>query len=216
MKSVRLGLISTIAVAATLLAGCSDDEGSAAPAPAPVGESSSAAPSSEASASASEDAEPADTAPAGETATPGTEYKLGEKAVIAYKSGNNQGTIGISVNAIEKGTPEDLAPLDLGEKAKGQAPYFIRVTVTNEGGEDMAFTSSPRISGELPDGSMAGKVSIIGDFDKCPHDSAPKDFTSKGASYETCVLAVAPEASSVESARFSDEAYQDESLVWKA
>ncbi|OZM74438.1 hypothetical protein CFN78_04785 [Amycolatopsis antarctica] len=214
MKRARLGLIGTVAIAASLLAGCSDEEGAAAPpaappAPAPV----DAAPENESEAPASDSEE----APAGEAAAPGTEYSLGDKAVVPYKSGSNEGTIGITISAIEKGTPEDLAPLDLGDKAEGQVPYYIRVAISNEGGEDMAFTSAPRLTGQLPDGGMAGRVSIIGDFEKCQNESAPKDFTAKGASYETCVLAVAPEASSVDSVRFTEgDQYEDAALVWKA
>jgi len=215
MKSARLGLLGTVAVATTLLTGCADDGASPTLASAPA--SRTATSSTSPSIEPSEPASSSTTATTIATTVPGSALALGEKAVVNFKTGTNEGILGITVTAIEKGVHEDLAPLQLGEKANGQVPYYIRATVSNEGGDDMSFTPAPGLSGLLPDGTGAGRVSIIGDFEKCPNTSAPKDFNSKGTSYETCELAVAPEATSVASAAFDEgDQYQGAALTWKA
>ncbi|WIX81211.1 hypothetical protein QRX50_10820 [Amycolatopsis carbonis] len=140
----------------------------------------------------------------------GTKLKLGDKAIVPFKSEGKTGTIGVTVKSIDKGVEADLALLDLGDKAKGMTPYYVRVTVSNESGTDFSYTSLGLMNALLPDGSEAQGVSVIGTFDKCDSGDAGKAFTTKGATYDSCVLAVAPAGTTVTGASYNEGEYSDQ------
>ncbi|WP_051837346.1 hypothetical protein [Streptomyces sp. NRRL WC-3742] len=145
----------------------------------------------------------------------GTTAKIGQPIQFPYKYGKATGDISLTVTDITKGDPADLAPLKLGDKAKGQVPYYINYKVTNVGSTDMSFSSLTQVKGLLADGSEATEVSIIGTFAKCPHNSFPSGFTN-GKSVTSCVLALAPEASQVTGAEYWGDPYTlGKGLNWK-
>lgn len=148
----------------------------------------------------------------GDVTAPGTKFKVGERAVLPFEySSSKKGTIAVTVTAIEKGTEADMAAF--GEKAKGMTPYFIKMKVENVGGTDLSY-ASVRLDGVLEDGSGTGVV-LIGDIaGKCDKESAPKEFTTKGASFETCALS-ATKGAPVTAASFDEgDAYEDSPVVW--
>jgi hypothetical protein len=148
-------------------------------------------------------------------AKPGASFAIGQQANLQWKYGSSSGVIGVTITKIEKGNEADLAPLDLGDKAKGMVPYYVRATVTNVGGTDLSGTSPTEFSGTLPDGSKASEVNVIGTFDKCDSKSAPEDFKTKGASFQTCALMLASSTTSVTGAEWSEDPYGDQPVTWK-
>ncbi|UUU27984.1 hypothetical protein [Streptomyces sp. DSM 40750] len=193
------------------LSACSGDEGE------PVAQDSPAAsaPASSAPSSESPTADSGDdsAAPAeGDVTAPGTELKVGARAVLPFEyTSEKKGTIAVTVTAIEKGTEADMAAF--GEKAKGMTPYFIKMKVENVGGTDLAYASL-KLDGVLEGGAGTGVV-LIGDLPgKCDRESAPTEFTTKGASYETCALS-ATKSSPIVGASFDEgDAYRDSPVVW--
>lgn len=214
---------AVVAVLGLMLAGCGgDSEPSAAPTSETASGSPSASPSPSPSPSpsASSSAAPA---PEGGFTKQGTELKFGEKALVPFKSMGMLGTIGVTATEIKKGDPAELAPLKLGDQAAGLTPFYVNFVVTNESASDFKFTSLGLASGQLADGSRAQRVSVIGDFPPCDNSSAAKDFTTKGASYTTCVLTLAGGSSMVTAATytgltdsgFPDTDYGRDPIVWK-
>lgn len=202
MKHVRTTAPLAACAAALLLSACGGESGQAAPA-APTSAPTSAAPESSTAAAA----------PAGDVTKPGTELKLGERAVVPFKYGTaKSGTIAITVTAIEKGENADLAKY--GDKAKGITPYYLRATVENVDGADLAYSSvSLRALGS--DGRSTGVI-ITGSTDQCKSGTAGKDFTSAGAKFETCTLQGAREGAAVEAATFDKgDGYDKSPVVWK-
>lgn len=117
----------------------------------------------------------------------------------------------MTVTAIEKGTEADMAAF--GDKAKGMTPYFIKMKVENVGGTDLSYASL-KLDGVLEGGGGTGVVLIGGLPGKCDNETAPSDFTTKGASYETCALS-ATKTSPVTAAAFDEgDAYSDSPVVW--
>ncbi|MEU4803978.1 hypothetical protein [Actinosynnema sp. NPDC023587] len=152
--------------------------------------------------------------PAGDVTEPGTKLKVGDRAVVPYKYGTDKtGTIAITVTAIEEGSNADLAKF--GDKAKGITPVYIRVTVENVGGTDLAYSSlSLRALGA--DGKGTGVI-ISGDTAQCESESAGKDFTTAGAKYETCVLQGTREGTKAPSASYDKgDGYDKSPLVWQS
>ncbi|MFI1223810.1 MULTISPECIES: hypothetical protein [unclassified Streptomyces] len=194
------------------LSGCNGDDGEpaakespASSAPAPT----SSAPSSESPTDDSGD----DAAPAtGDVTAPGTELKVGDRAVLPFEyTSDKKGTIAITVTAIEKGAESDMAAF--GDKAKGMTPYFIKMKVENVGGTDLSYASL-KLDGALEGGAGTGVV-LIGDLPgKCDRETAPREFTTKGASYETCSL-TATKTAPIAAAEFDEgDAYSDSPVVW--
>lgn len=209
-----------VALLGLMLAGCGGDS---TPSAAPTSETASASPSASPSPSPSASPSAAPAVAVGDFTEQGTELKFGEKALVPAKSEGVSGAIGVAVQGIKKGAPTDLEPLKLGDRAAGLTPYYITVVVTNESGTNLAFTSLGLTSGLLADGTSAQSVSVTGDFPPCDNESAAKDFTTKGASYTTCRVALAAGSSMVTAAKYSagnDEKfpgteYGRDPIVWK-
>lgn len=150
----------------------------------------------------------------------GTKLKIGEIATIPYDYAKKTATLKVAVEKIEKGTEADLAPLQLGDKAKGMTPFYVRVSITGGAkANDMAFSSLSGIHGLLADGSLATPVYVMGSFDRCSDDSFPKDF-AEGKTVQSCYVFVASGSAQVTGAQWqasSKGPYSDTNtgLTWK-
>ncbi|UUV32773.1 hypothetical protein NQK81_04760 [Amycolatopsis roodepoortensis] len=206
MKFDRIALSATGCAAVLLLSACGGKEESGSPAPAP----SPAPTSAPASSPATSGTVPVSNADA---TAPGTELKVGERAVVPFKYGNDKsGTIAITVKAIELGPKEDLA--SYGEKAKGMTPVYIRMTVENVGGTDLTY-STVRMRAVGPNNKSTGVI-ITGETPNCQSESAKKDFKTAGATYETCELQAIRDGGEVGGAEFNDgDGYKDDPIIWK-
>lgn len=207
MHKGRIVFAAALATIALGLSACgSDDEGSAAP----DTQTSTSEPDKKTTPAEKNDG---DDAPAeGEVTAPGTELKVGDRAVLPYEyTSEKTGTIAVTVTAIEQGTEADMAAF--GEKAKGMTPYFIKLTVENVGGTDLSYASL-KLSGALDGGKGTGVV-LTGDIPgKCDHEGASAEFTTKGASYETCSLS-ATTGAPVTAASFDEgDEYSDSPVLW--
>ncbi|MGY6653368.1 hypothetical protein ACXIZN_14465 [Amycolatopsis sp. TRM77291] len=206
MKFDRIALSATGCAAVLLLSACGGKEEGGSPAPAP----SPAPTSAPASSPATSGTVPVSNADA---TAPGTELKVGERAVVPFKYGNDKsGTIAITVKAIELGPKEDLA--SYGEKAKGMTPVYIRMTVENVGGTDLTY-STVRMRAVGPNNKSTGVI-ITGETPNCQSESAKKDFKTAGATYETCELQAIRDGGEVGGAEFNDgDGYKDDPIIWK-
>jgi hypothetical protein len=210
----RIVFAAALATMGLAVSACTGDEGEPAAQDPPAASTPAApAPSSESPTADSGDAGDAGDAPAeGDVTAPGTELKVGDRAVVPFEyTSKKKGTIAITVTAIEKGAEADMAAF--GEKAKGMTPYFIRMKVENVGGTDLSYASL-KLDGVLEGGAGTGVV-LIGDIPgKCDRETAPTEFTTKGASYETCTL-TASTGKPVTAAEFDEgDAYGDSPVVW--
>ncbi|THA69967.1 hypothetical protein E6P78_11025 [Streptomyces sp. A0958] len=207
----RIGFAVALTALGLGLTACNDGEDSASAQDSP----SASAPASSAPSSKSPSADPSDdagAAPSGDVAAPGTKFKIGDRAVLPFKYGTKkEGTVAVTVTAIEKGTEADMAPF--GDKAKGMTPYYIRMKVENVGGTDLSYASL-RLRGNLEGGGPTGVI-LIGDLPgKCDSETAPRDFNTKGASYESCSLS-ATKTDPIAVASFEEgDAYSDSPVLW--
>lgn len=163
-------------------------------------------------------------ASSGDFTAPGTELGFGESATVPFVSDDVQGALEVTVTDVTKGKAADLAPLDLGDRVSGQTPYYVRISVKNASGSPFAFTSLGLANPILDDGEQAQKVSVIGDFAPCDSSDAGEDFTTAGASYETCELGLAGSGSEVVGLEYVGSPYEgyegapdysDDPIVWK-
>ncbi|MEV7911544.1 hypothetical protein [Streptomyces griseus] len=215
MHKRRIVLAASAVALGLGLSACNGDDGEPAAKETPAASASAPAssePSSESPTDDSGDGGNGGEAPAGDVTAPGTKLKVGDRAVVPFRYTNDkQGTIAVTVTAIEKGAESDMAAF--GDKAKGMTPYFIKMKVENVGGTDLSYASL-KLDGVLEGGAGTGVV-LMGDIPgKCDRETAPRDFTTKGASYETCSLA-ATKTTPVTGAEFDEgDTYSDSPVVW--
>ncbi|MEV7913954.1 hypothetical protein [Streptomyces griseus] len=218
MHKRRVVSAASLAVIGFALSACNGDDGESAAKESPAASASASASAPASSEPSSES--PADDsgndnggeAPAGDVTAPGTKLKTGDRAVLPFRyTSDKKGTIAITVTAIEKGAESDMAAF--GDKAKGMTPYFIKMKVENVGGTDLSYASL-KLDGVLDGGAGTGVI-LMGDIPgKCDRETAPRDFTTKGATYETCSLA-ATKTAPVTGAEYDEgDTYSDNPVVW--
>lgn len=200
--TVFLSALAAVAIAAT---GCGGGDEPAAKEKAPT----SAAPTES---SAAPDEKGSDAPTDAKVTEPGTELKLGDRAVVPFKSGDKTGTIAITVTAIEKGDTAAFRS-KFGERAKGIVPYYIRYTVENVDGSDLSYSTVPALGAVVAGGRSTGTV-VVGDLTGCERGKSGKDFTKAGAKYETCRLQAAREGVEVAGAEYDEDDYDDKPILW--
>lgn len=218
----KLTVLTALLATSTLaLSACGDDEpDSKGSDPTPEATTEATDPSTDASTGTTESTETGAETTGDETA-PGTELAFGEPAVVPFSSGDATGTVQVTVTGITQGSPADLEPLNLGDKAKGFVPYYIMLDVKGvSGSADLSsYSINESIEGTLPDGSEAQNISIIGTYAPCDGESFPSDF-SDGATFTTCVPYLAQESSEVSGARYAPNdgpyaSFDGKPVVWK-
>ncbi|MBK1787427.1 hypothetical protein [Prauserella cavernicola] len=214
MHKRRIVFAAMVATLGLGLSACGGDEEGSATAQDPPASSSASAPASESESADSEDGDDSGDGAASdeETTEPGTELAVGDRAVLPFEyTSDKKGTIAITVTAIEEGAESDMAAF--GDKAKGMKPYFIKMKVENVDGADLSYATL-KLNGVLEGGSGTGVV-LIGDIPgKCDNEGADNEFTTAGASYETCSL-TATTGAPVVGAQFDEgDAYSDNPVVW--
>ncbi|MFJ8754454.1 hypothetical protein ACIREO_34825 [Streptomyces sp. NPDC102441] len=215
MHKRRIVLAASLAIMGFALSACDgDEEGVAAQdSPSASASASASAPPSSETPAADDNSGDGGSAPAeGDVAEPGAKLKVGDRAVLPFEyTSDKKGTIALTVTAIEKGTEADMAAF--GDKAKGMTPYFIKMKVENVGGTDLSYASL-KLDGVLEGGAGTGVI-LMGDIPgKCDKESAPREFTTEGASYETCSLS-ATKTAPVTGAEFDEgDAYSNSPVVW--
>ncbi|MEU3273294.1 hypothetical protein ABZ639_20860 [Saccharomonospora sp. NPDC006951] len=147
---------------------------------------------------------------------PGTELAVGETAVLPFPDAPEPGgVVGVTVTAIEQGDPADIASF---EDSEGLVPYYLRVKVENLSGTDLSFAQIG-MRALTADGESTGAFATSGSVveGKCESQDAPPDFTSAGATFETCVLDAAEEGVEVTKAEFGNlPDYAEAPIIWTA
>jgi len=138
---------------------------------------------------------------------PGTKLAFNENAIVPFASEDQAGALGVAVTRVDVGTAAELASFELGDKVAGMTPYYVHVQVTNETGANFAYTSLGLTNATLADGEYAQDVTMISDFAPCDNASAPKEFTTKGAVYETCIVGLAGAGTSVTGMAYTGGTY---------
>ncbi len=152
----------------------------------------------------------------GSVAKAGDTFRLGQVASLPYRSGSKEGTVRVTVRAIQRGAVSDLRSLRIRSRTPG-VPYYIRAIVKNAGDTDLSFTSPRSMQGVLADGSPARSLLIIGSFPKCDSESFPSDST-KGRAFRTCFVALAPRGTAVTAARWVNTPFDgiDNYVTWRS
>jgi hypothetical protein len=164
---------------------------------------------------------------------PGTKLKVGEEATVGWIpfSEENSGTgphpgidVKATVVAIEKGSADDLANVEIEGAEESSIPYYVKVRVEAITGTEPPPDEEPYIAFDAVDdrGQEQGSVTFFGEFEPCKEEDMPRPFTD-GASYETCLTYLIPGGGSIEKVQWNDgptkgdelTPYYDEPIVWE-
>jgi hypothetical protein len=186
MKS-RLRLVALPLALALLLTACGgDDDGDAS-----AGETTSA--SSE-SPSAEESPSPADDG----MTEPGSELALGQNAKFTWQPrAGVSGIATLGVHRLDQVAIKDFSAFTLTPEQRQSTPYYVTVTVRNDGNTDLGGVMPPLY---LDNGSdvLQPPVAITSLYRPCPSRGLPKGFT-QGKNAKLCLVFLAPPKTRLES-----------------
>jgi hypothetical protein len=171
-----------------------------------------AEPEPEPSTEPTEEAEPeVNTETSGDVAAPGSEFKIGETAILPYTTAINRKdqNIEVTVIGIRKGSQDDFASLN----AKSQkqladvVPYYVELTI-KKGSPDvdeLAYNSvsSSQIGALDQDGDRVSPLLIFGTFEPCDSPSFGKEI-DQGETATLCVPFAGSSAMEVTSVTWHD------------
>ena len=154
----------------------------------------------------------------GDLTAPGSELALGTTAKVLYVTdAGDEVPLEVTVTAIDKGDPADMADFDLGEDA-GKVPWYVRLTVTNPTEVDLSDENITLGLEAYDDrNDQLGLLILVGDFPTCENDNAPAGF-SGGATYEVCEPYLVHPDGAVSAAFWNelDTDYFDAPVIWRA
>ncbi|WP_038513148.1 hypothetical protein [Amycolatopsis japonica] len=162
----------------------------------------------------------------GEAVKPGTKLKFGEQAIIPFYSHYAKGVIGLTVTVESVKAPDadiDGLPLKDEDKAKlrGKNFFFVREKLTNVDGSNMAEVYTPILSAKTKSGGWPGSLLGMGDADVtgCEDQNfAPKDFSTKGAVFESCRLHFGVASDPITSLSYTSQPYESadsRAVTWR-
>lgn len=162
----------------------------------------------------------------GEAVKPGTKLKFGEQAIIPFYSHYAKGVVGLTVTVESVKAPDadiDGLPLKDEDKAKlrGKNFFFVREKLTNVDGTNLAEVYAPTLSARTKSGGWPGSLLGMGNSDVagCEDEHfAPKDFSTKGAVFESCRLHFGVASDPITSLAYTSQPYESadsRAVTWR-
>jgi hypothetical protein len=137
--------------------------------------------------------EPAFSPPAGVTLTAGgTSLRVGEPATVAYRLGDRvTSAVRVTVAKVKKGTIDDFRFFSLDEQTKTAMPYYVTLSVRNEGPAGLGGAALPLYVVDSTDANLPAN-DIVGEFEPCPTPTLPASFLP-GATASVCLVYLVPD-----------------------
>ncbi|MDX6740788.1 hypothetical protein [Actinocorallia sp. A-T 12471] len=150
---------------------------------------------------------------------PGTELKVGERAVIRVNSGGEFAIVGLTVTAIKPADREVFAS-SLGSRIKAAKldPYLIRYTLDHVGGKEGFRILTPTLEITGPDGADAssGRLVFLKRMPNCEFTHPDSSFAPIGATHAVCRVQAAKKGTPVTGVKYNaaDGGYATTPLTW--
>lgn len=123
----------------------------------------------------------------------GTELGFGDTGTVPFEAGPDRSTVlGITVDGVREGRVGQLSAFQLDEATRASTPYYVRVTVRNEGTGDLGGVGVPLFVVDQRD-VLIQPSSFTTSFERCPSTPLPEEFGA-GEQVETCLVYLVPEA----------------------
>lgn len=142
---------------------------------------------------------PADTSTAAIEAAgtePGTDLAFGKPATVVWQPGTSTTrTIEVSVDAVAEQSPSVFDGWVRDEAMAAARPYFVTVSVTNTGEDDLGGLDVPLYLRD-DTGALGAPWTLGGDFTACQSGPFPYPF-EPGAEAEMCLVYLAPDGARI-------------------
>ncbi|GGF32108.1 hypothetical protein GCM10011519_01890 [Marmoricola endophyticus] len=156
--------------------------------------------------------------PPGLTLTPaGTQLRLGQPATVGFtQNADRRTTLKLTVTALRKGKPADLAAYALDDRARLATPYYADVTVANLGSGDVGRAAVP-LAALGSDGSSVTPSGFTTAPKQCrssgPPAALPVPF-AQGATTATCLVYLLPPGTTA--VRIGFQPATGDPITWRA
>jgi len=154
-------------------------------------------------------------APAGVTITEGgSTLALGKPATAVYRVGENAASaVTVAVNEVKKGDiKKDFTFFSLDDKLKAATPYYVRLSVINEGPSGLGGVAIP-ILAHAASNTVFPPNELVGDFEPCPNAALPESFL-KSSKADLCLVFLLPKGEKLQSIDLQTGTEAD-ALHWK-
>lgn len=128
----------------------------------------------------------------------GTRLDPGDSATVAYPADAEGATaLTVTVEEIQQGSIADFALFSLSPEDAASTPFYVTLSVVNEGPGTPGTTSLPVFAHD-GENTLISPNAIVGTFEPCPPTPLPADLP-EGDEAVQCLVYLMPEGSSLES-----------------
>lgn len=131
--------------------------------------------------------------PAGVTITQGgSTLELGKSASVVYQVEEGAASVvTVAVNAVKRGNiKKDFTFFSLDEKARTSTPYYVRLTVENNGPSGLGGVTVPVLA-HTTSNTVFPPSELVGTFKPCPNPALPKSFLESSKA-DLCLVFLLP------------------------
>ncbi len=151
--------------------------------------------------------------PAGVTLTKGgTVLTEDDSASVIYQVGTSAtSAITVTVTSVAKGKIEDFKFFTLDAESKQSSPFYVSVTVKNEGPAGLGGAALP-IYAHDSSNTIFPPNELVGNFPPCPTPALPATFLP-GASAKLCLVYLVPKGKALQSVDLQTGSAKD-AITW--
>ncbi|AXT85463.1 hypothetical protein C6I20_09865 [Aeromicrobium sp. A1-2] len=152
--------------------------------------------------------------PAGVTLTKGgTTLTEDKPASVIYQVGTKAtSAITVTVSAVRKGSiKEDFTFFSLDDETKAATPFYVDITVTNEGPAGLGGAALPIFAHDSSNTNLPAN-DIVGTLLPCQNSTLPKSFLP-GATAKLCLVYLVPKGRALQSVDLQTGSAKD-AITW--
>lgn len=153
--------------------------------------------------------------PKGVTLTKGgTTLTEDKPASVVYQVGDKAASvITVTVSSVRKGSiKRDFAFFSLDDEAKTSSPFYVDVTVKNEGPAGLGGAALPIFAHDSSNTNLPAN-DIVGTFKPCRNSTLPKSFLP-GATAKLCLVYLVPKGKALQSVDLQTGSTKD-AITWR-
>lgn len=143
----------------------------------------------------------------------GTKLTEDKSASVIYQVGDKAASaITVTVSSVRKGSiKRDFKFFSLDAAAKSSTPFYVDVTVKNEGPAGLGGVALPIYAHDSSNTNLPAN-DIVGSFKPCRNSSLPKSFLP-GASAKLCLVYLVPKGNALQSVDLQTGSSKD-AITW--
>jgi hypothetical protein len=143
----------------------------------------------------------------------GTKLTEDKPASVVYQVGDKAASaITVTVSSVRKGSiKRDFTFFSLDDETKASAPFYVDVTVKNEGPAGLGGAALPIFAHDSSNTNLPANQ-IVGTFKPCRNSTLPKSFLP-GATAKLCLVYLVPKGKALQSVDLQTGSSQD-AITW--